>query len=200
MTNPRVSGFLLFALVTTAAHAQTYQNFENYFLFGPTDYTTQVLDGIGAVGSSPGFSNTVGFAFQVVRESAVSLWVEPLPLVVEAPSQYSTVPGFSSGSSILFTPSARLMVPVHSRISIFGALGGGVGHYHTYTLASSDPAYLKTNVVYHGVVALGFGADFRISRHVSIRLDIRDYETGRNLGGNPTPYHILPMLGFALHY
>jgi hypothetical protein len=200
MTKPRLSFFLFFALVTTAAHAQPYQNFENDFLFGAADGGVQIFNGIGDVGSRPGFTDTVGFAFQVVRESAVGLWVEPVPIVIEAPSQYSALPGFSSGSSILFTPSARLMVPVHSRISIFGAAGGGVGHFHSYALASSDAPYLRSYGTYHGVVDFGFGADFRIARHFSIRLDIRDYQTGDNLGGYHAPYHIVPMLGFALHY
>jgi hypothetical protein len=194
---------LFLALLPLAASAQVEQNLENYFLAGPAFAGTEVLGGSNVtVNGSTGFSDTIGFAFQVVRESAATLWVEPFPIVLDAPNGSASIRTSSSGtgSSLLCVPSARLMVPVQSRISLFGALGGGGGKFANYTLTSDMPPQLKTHSVYHGVVSAGGGVDVRISRHVSIRVDARDYLTGRGLGGALGRNHFLPMLGIALHY
>jgi len=92
------------------------------------------------------------------------------------------------------------MLPVQPRISVFGAVGAGGGRFHNYTLNSDNPPQLATYADYHGVFSAGGGIDFRIARHVSIRVDARDYVTGRGLGGVLGRNHFLPMAGIALHY
>ena len=52
-------------------------------------------------------------------------------------------------------------------------------------------------MVYFGI---GGGVDFRLSRHFSIRVDARDYLTGRELGGIPGRNHFLPMVGLKSHF
>ena len=189
---------LLFALLPAAARAQAV---ENYFLAGAAFASTQVIGGSNVtVTGSTGFSDLIGFAFQVVRKSAVSLWVEPFPLVIDSPGGSAPIQGSASANGTIVTPSARLMVPLEPRISVFGAVGGGGGQFHNYTLSSDNPPQLKTHSVYHGVFSAGGGIDFRISRHFSIRVDARDYVTGRDLGGVLGRNHFLPMLGLALHY
>lgn len=192
---------VMLLLLPAGAWAQAYQNNETSVLFGAAFGSTQVIGGSNVtVDGSPGFSTAVGFAFQVMRKSAVSLWVEPFPVITAIPGGSANIPGSASANSELFVPSARLMVPVQSRISLFGALGGGVGYFHNYTLTSDVPPQLKVHGVYHGVAGAGGGVDFRISRHVSIRVDARDYVTGRDLGGVLGRNHFLPLLGVAFHY
>lgn len=177
------------------------QSGENYFLAGPAFGSTQVIGGSNVtVTGSMGFSDLIGFAFQVKRESAISLWVEPSPLVIDSPGGSAPIQGSAAANAIMLTPSARLMVPVESRISVFGAVGGGGGRFRNYTLSPDSPPQLKNHGVYHGVFSAGGGIDFRISRHFSIRVDARDYVTGRGLGGVLGRNHFLPMLGAALHY
>ena len=54
-----------------------------------------------------------------------------------------------------------------------------------------------TETSYHGVFSAGDGIDLRISRLFGIRVDARDYMTGRNLGGVLGRNHFLPALGLV---
>ena len=100
----------------------------------------------------------------------------------------------------MFVPGVRLMVPVQSRISVFGAIGGGFCSCSNPNLTSDNPPDLKTNNTTHGVFSFGGGVDFRLFQAVSIRLDVRDYVTGRDLSGIPGRNHFLPMMGLAFHF
>jgi hypothetical protein len=198
MTIRRLLCFLFLALLPLPVSGQSA---ENYFLAGASFGSTQVIGGSNVtVTGSPGFSDVIGFAFEVKKKSAVSLWVEPFPLAFDSPGGSASIQGSASANGIIVTPSARLMVPLEPRISVFAAVGGGGGQYHNYTLSSDIPPQLKTHSVFHGVFSAGGGVDFRISRHVSIRIDARDYLTGRGLGGVLGRNHFLPMAGVALHY
>jgi hypothetical protein len=59
---------------------------------------------------------------------------------------------------------------------------------------------LTTAILDHGVLSFGDGMDFRLSEFFSIRVDVRDYVTGRDLAGVLGRNHFLPMFGFALHF
>jgi hypothetical protein len=197
MTTRRLLCFLFLALPLPVWGRSA----ENYFLAGAAFASTQVIGGSNVtVTGSTGFSDVIGFAFEVKRKSAVSLWVEPFPLVFDVPGGSASILGSASAEGIIVTPSARLMVPLEPRISVFAAVGAGGGYFRNYTLSSDVPPQLKTNSVYHGAFSAGGGIDFRISRRVSIRVDARDYITGRVLGGVLGRNHFLPMLGIALHY
>jgi hypothetical protein len=198
MTKRSLLRFLCLALLPAAARAQAV---ENYFQFGAAFGSTQVIGGSNVtVTGSTGFSNTVGLAFQVVRKSAASLWVEPFSPLFATPGGSASIQGSATANVIIWTPSVRLMLPVQPRISVFGAVGAGGGRFHNYTLNSDNPPQLATYADYHGVFSAGGGIDFRIARHVSIRVDARDYVTGRGLGGVLGRNHFLPMAGIALHY
>jgi opacity protein-like surface antigen len=194
---------LLLSLMLLAAggiRAQANQNNENYVLFGTSFASTQTIGGSVTVNGGTGFSTYVGFAFQVARKSAVSLWVDPFPLIIDTAQQTTSVPDAPSLQSLLFAPCARLMVPVQSRISLFATGGGGFGHFENYALMSDNPPQLKTYVNYHGLFEAGAGIDVRVARHISIRVDARDFVTGRDLGGVNGRNHILPAVGVAFHY
>jgi hypothetical protein len=189
---------LFLVLLPTAAWGQSV---EDYVLLGPAFASTQVIGGSNVtVTGSTGFSDVIGFAFPMVRKSAVSLWVEPFPVVFELPGGSAPIPGSASAIGTIVTPSLRLMAPLEPRISAFGAVGGGGGQFHNYTLSSDIPPQLKTHSVYHGVVSAGGGIDFRTSRRISIRVDVRDYVTGHGLGGVLGRNHFLPMAGIAFHF
>jgi hypothetical protein len=86
------------------------------------------------------------------------------------------------------------------RISLFGALGAGYGGFTTPTLTSDNPPDLKTNDVNHLVIGAGGGLDIRLVRILSLRVDVRDFVTGRDLSGVPGRNHVLPMVGVAFHF
>lgn len=186
---------MLFCLCASA------QFMDLYLTSGPSFARTQVLGGTNiTIYGSTGYTVALGDAFKVTRDSKVSLWVEAGPLLFTAPSaETATIPGSITLGSDLSLLGVRLMAPPWSRISIFGAAGGGVGTYSNANLTSDNPPDLKSHNVTHGVFDVGGGLDFRLSRHFSLRLDVRDYVSGRHLGGVNGRNQVLPMLGLALH-
>jgi len=199
MTTRRLLLLLFFAI---GAWAQRIQNMDIFFLAGPSFTKTQTISGTNVtVYGSVGYSSTVGYGYQVVRKSAVSLWLELFPLVFASPAaETATIPGTIALKSLLYVPSARVMVPVHSRVSLFGALGGGYGNFDYPTLTSDNPPHPTTHQVGHFVTGAGGGADIRLTRTFSFRVDVRDYVTGRGVSGVPGRNHVLPMMGFAFHF
>lgn len=186
----------------SGAWAQRVQNMDIFFLAGPSFTKTQTILGTNiSVYGSTGYSQSVGYGYQVMRKSAVSLWLELLPSVFASPSaETGSIPGSITLTSTMFVPSARVMFPVQQRISLFGALGAGYGFFNNPNLTSDNPPDLKTSDVGHLVVGAGGGADIRLTRMFSFRVDVRDYITGRGVSGVPGRNHVLPMMGFAFHF
>jgi len=202
MTKKCLLRCLLPTFLASGAWAQRIQNMDVFFLAGPSSARTQVIGGTNVtVYGSSGFSSTTGYGYQFMRRSAVSLWLELLPFASVHPfAETASIPGSISLSSSFLVPSVRVMVPVQSRISFFGTLGAGLGSFNNPSLTSDNPPELKTNGVDHLVIGAGGGVDVRLTRMFSLRVDIRDFVTGRDLSGVPGRNHVLPMMGFAFHF
>lgn len=168
-----------------------------YFLAGPAFTSTQVIGGSNAtVYGSTGYSFTLGYGYRAIRKSAVSMWVEiAAPSYARPAAETSTLAGWIHQDSFMVVPSLRLAVPVRSRISVFGAIGGGIGAFDNPAVTSDNPPKLTVNEVVHGVFSAGGGFDIRLSHSFSCRVDVRDYITGRDLSGIPGRNHLLPMIG-----
>jgi len=192
---------LLLSFVLGSAWAQS-QNSDIFILAGPASANQQIIGGTNVtVYGSRGYTISFCYAYQIVRKSAVSLWLEPNFIVATSPgAERATIPGSISLGSSTSLIAARLMAPLHSRLSVFGTVGGGWGLFNTPTLTADNPPNLSANSVWHGVFGIGGGFDIRLSRHFSIRVDARDYITGRGLSGVPGRNHFLPMLGPAYHF
>ncbi len=52
----------------------------------------------------------------------------------------------------------------------------------------------------HGVFGFGGGADVRLTRWFSLRMEVRDFVTGKGLGGAGGRHHVLPAIGVAFHH
>ena len=193
---------LLPTIFAFGASAQRIQNMDIFFLAGPSFAKTQLIGGSNVtVYGSTGYCETTGYGYQFMRRSAVSLWAELLPFASVHPSaETASIPGSISLTSSLFVPSLRVMAPVQSRISIFGVLGAGLGDFSSPNLTSNKPPNLTTSGSGHLVTGVGGGVDFRLTRMFSLRVDVRDFITGRNLSGVPGRNHVLPMMGFAAHF
>lgn len=205
VTKSSLPRLLSLMLLPSCAQGQfwTYlQHAEAYYLGGPAFAKTQTIGGTNiAVYGSTGYSTNLGYGYQFLRKSAVSLWAELQPTVGVTPAaETASIPGSISLGSNISLLGVRLMAPLQSRISVFGAADGGYGNFGNPTLTSDNPPDLKARDVTHGVFSLGGGIDIRLCRFVSVRVDARDYVTGRNLGGTPGRNHFVPMLGFVLHY
>ena len=199
MTKTRLLPLLLLAIVPVGARAQRFQNSDMYYVAGPVSANTQVIGGSNVtLYGSTGYAFMWGFGHQLKRIGGASLWLD-VPLVFTDPShQTATIPGSITLGAAMLVPGVRLMLPLQSRISVFGIAGGGGGFFTNPYLESTNPV-LTTNIVNHGVIEAGGGVDIRLSDFFSIRLDVRDFIAGRNLGGVTGRNDIIPMLGFALH-
>jgi hypothetical protein len=189
----------LLIIAPVCAQAQIFQNFDTYYLAGPSFASTQAIGNSGVtLYGSAGYAWAWGFGRQFKRIGGASLWLD-VPLVFIDPfHETATIPGSITLNSMLIVPGLRLMLPVASRVSMFATAGGGVG-FLSYPAIESSNAPLTTNQPTHGVFSFGGGVDFRLTRFFSLRLDVRDYVTGRDLGGAPGRNHLLPMIGFAIH-
>ncbi|MBZ5618153.1 MAG: hypothetical protein LAQ69_05360 [Acidobacteriia bacterium] len=201
MTSPLK--FLCLALLSGSAWAQgLVQNMDIFFLFGPARVESQVIGGSGVtVYSSTGYSQSTGYGYQVMRKSAASLWVEFFPITFTNPGKSTaSIAGSINYRMNTFAPGVRFMVPVQSRISVYGVLGGGAGFFNYATIAGESSPYVKSNSTTHGVFDFGGGVDVRLARRISLRGEVRDYVTGAGLSGTVGRNHILPLVGVALHF
>jgi opacity protein-like surface antigen len=97
------------------------------------------------------------------------------------------------------TLGLRLIVPVNSRLSFYALSGGGGGGFSYPVVTGGANPTVSTNETAHFVFVFGGGADVRLSRRWSLRMDVRDLVTGRDLSGAGR-HHVLPSFGVALHF
>ena len=188
-------------LVSGAAWAQRVQNMDISFLAGPAITSSSTIPGSNVkVEGTTGYSNSTGYGYQIVRTRAGSLWIEFSPTFVSPGFAGSNISGRVSTSFSAFTLGLRLMVPVHSRISVYGALGGGSGGFRYPVIAGGAEPRVTSNSTIHGVFQFGGGVDFRLTRILSIRGEVRDFVTGSGLSGSVGPHHVVPLVGVALHF
>lgn len=116
------------------------------------------------------------FGWYITGSSKASLWVEFLPI---------------GGSSDFSANSLGLrgMFPVSNRVAVYASAGGGV----------AESRFVST-VVWHGLFDFAGGLDIRLNRRWSIRGELRDYISGRGLGGYHGRQSPTPVLGAAWHF
>jgi hypothetical protein len=190
-------GLFLLLLLSRAAQAQ---NSDLGLLVGV--YTprgeVQVSPSIYIHGST-GASLQANYAWQFLQR-AVDLYAE-LPLVLSLQTT-GTVTGTSvtgSTGALFFTPGVRVKVSPESRVSFYGALGGGLASFSLPVTVTS------TSITGGGrttTAALGFGGgiDFRLTRLLSLRFDARDFVTRAGLGSTAGRNHGVYSFGIAFHF
>jgi len=156
--------------------------------------------------SSSGFNFQTDYGYQVARVSAVSLladlsfnFVSPGVWQFNVPVAPVSSNNAGDSSWIAVTLGLRFIVPVNARLSFYGLSGGGFGAFSYPVAAAGANPPESANNTEHGVFAFGGGADLRLSRHWSLRMDLRDLATGRDLSG-PGRHHLLPSIGVAAHF
>ena len=193
---------LLVTLTCCGALAQGVQNQDIAILAGPASIGTRVLSGTNVTlnGQTAVAAATI-YGYQVARISGASLWIEFSPGTFLLHGRgTASIPGVVSNTLSAYTAGARLMLPLQSRISVYGLAGGGGGSFHYAVLATGTEARVTYNNTFHGLFVFGGGADIRLTRHLSIRGEIRDLVTGRGLSGANGRHHVLPLFGPAFHF
>lgn len=195
------------ALVTTlaacsGAGAQGVQNLDVFFLAGPATISSQTIRGSNVtLNGRTSLGTAIGVSYQLTRISAASLWIELVPAIsVVHGIGTASIPGLVNNDLETFTAAARLMVPVQSRVSVYGIAGGGGGSFHYPVIAGGSNPYVMSNATFHGVFETGGGIDVRLREHISLRGEVRDFITGAGLSGVAGHHHVLPLFGLAFHF
>jgi hypothetical protein len=189
---------LLLLMGAGAACAQPVQNMDIFLLWGPSPTSDQRLPGAGVtVNGTMRTASAPGYGYQIARKSAATFWLELVPMFANNGLTSASIPGVVNTDLYSFTLGGRVMVPVQSRISPYGVVAGGYGRFdHAVIHGDSVTSYSTT----HGVFVFGGGIDIRIVRLLSLRGEIRDVVSGRNLSGSSGRHHTLPLMGVAFHF
>jgi hypothetical protein len=186
----RLSSFLfLLALFVGHAAAQMVQN-QDFFVLVDASLPTTL--------TSTRVSFGYGYGYQIVRTSGASLWAE---LSVALGGGSTTVPGAGGKPNLFwnaYAPGLRFMVPLHERVSIYAASGGGAGRFRQLVI-SGTPPFASATETWHGVFDVAGGLDIRLKRSISLRAEFRDFVTGRQLSGADGRHHPVAGIGIGFH-
>lgn len=190
---------LILTLLCPAAWAQGWQNSDFSFLFGGV--RTQgvvVTTPSGSTAGVPGsvaFATQTAFGHQVLSTAAGNLYFELPMTFVFSPSD-ATI----DSAATYFTPGVRFKIPTGTRISFYGAVGGGAALYNERdTLINGQLTATQDMAIGHPVLDVGGGADLRLSRFLSLRAEGRDFIAPAGLGGTAGHNHLVFLAGFAFH-
>lgn len=166
--------------------------------------TTYIGAGVGTLGTvTPSFQ--VNYAWQVLQRKA-DLYIE-LPLVIPVRISGETVSGpvvhasvANADPDIFFTPGVRLKISPESRVSFYGATGFGIASFGATSFILPGPTYVSRTRQNSAAFDFGGGVDFRLTRLLSLRGDVRDFVTRSGLGSTTGRNHAIFQLGIAFHF
>jgi hypothetical protein len=176
------------------------QNSDTYVTYGSPSGRAHLIDGTNiTVAGSSAFSTVLGFGYQVARVSSTSLWLDVSEMNGFPNSVQASVPGTGHTNWTAGVVGVRLMAPVYKRLSLYAVSGAGGGVFHALAVSGGPSPSVSTHDTAHGVFAFGGGADFRLLRWFSLRVEVRDLVTGDQLSGAAGRQHVLPTFGVAFH-
>lgn len=194
--------YLAATLACCTSLAQGVQNMDTAFMAGPASSGSRVLRGSDVtLNGRTSFGAAIVYGYQVTRMSAASLWIEVSPgTFVLSGLATASIPGVVNNNIQAYTAAARVMLPLQSRVSAYGVLGGGGGSFNHAVLYGGPNPFVTSYSSFHGVFLTGGGIDVRLTPRVSIRGEVRDLVTGKDLSGAAGRNHLLPLFGIAFHF
>jgi opacity protein-like surface antigen len=188
-------------LLSGPGWAQRVQNMDIYFLAGRAISSTMAIPGSNAtVDKSGGWADSTGYGYQVARTSVASVWLDIAPTFAVGRITKASIPGSVNNDFTSLTAGLRFMIPLQSRLSAYGTLGGGGGSFNYPAMGGGATPSVLSNSTNHGVFQVGGGLDLRLTERISIRGEVRDFVTGRGLSGSNGPHHVVPLMGVAFHF
>ncbi len=178
------------------------QNSDVSFLASLSLGSSQVIGLTGAtVKISSDWSIQSSFAHTIHSFSFADLWLE-FPNTSESRSGSNLGQGvFQISHNALFeTPGLRLGFSPARRVTLFLAGGGGFARFDVEEEDVGPVVRSYRNSNYHGAFDFGCGIDFRLTRLLSVRGELRDFVTGRELGGVSGRNHPIADFGMSLHF
>ena len=180
---------------------QKVQNMDIYLLAGPGPSSSMTIPGSNATVNKPTrFGDSTGYGYQVARTSVASVWIDFAPTFVLHGITGASIPGSVDSDFMSYVAALRFMLPIQSRISVFGALGGGGGTFDYPAISGLTTPSATSHSTSHGVFQASGGLDLRLTERFSIRGEVRDIVTGSGLSGSNGPHHVVPLMGVAFHF
>jgi opacity protein-like surface antigen len=175
---PSMRTILALLMLTGLAAAQNSDLALLAGVSGIRGQTTHIGASTGTLGTvTPSFQ--INYAWQVLRRAA-DLYIE-LPLVIAVRTSGETVSGPAFNGSvgnadpdIFFTPGVRLKISPESRVSFYGAAGFGIASFGATSFILPGPTFVSRNRENSAAFGFGGGIDFRLTRRLSLRADVRD--------------------------
>jgi len=198
---PNILSKTLWIALAGVAAAQA-QNSDLGLLAGFSGPRSQVSAGpVVYASGSVGASGQLNYAWQVLQR-AVDLYVE-LPLVFTGSVRGTVAGSFSSartGADLFFTPGVRVKFAPQSRVSLYGAVGGGLGSFGITESRVGPDISVNNRRTTTGALDFGGGIDFRLTRLLSLRVEARDFLTRAGLGEVTGRNHEMFQVGIAFHF
>jgi hypothetical protein len=196
----RIAAALLVS--TLAGSAAFAQNSDLAFLVGLTSAkTSEVVPGSG-IGVSGTRSTTfqINYARQFLSTGAGDLYVEFPIFEGSNPSRDLGNNMSVFGRNIIcFTPGVRYRIRIQRRLSLYGAVGVGVATFGIGTVLANNEALVPSRTT-SAAVDLAGGLDFRLTRLLSLRTEVRDYIASPRRGGIAGRNHVVYQWGVSFHF
>ncbi len=195
------TGLLVLLLSIAIGVPACAQNSDLGFLVGVSPSRSQSTIANGSIYGSTDANVQIDYSVQL-RETAVGAFYLELPLAAVIHESGRIGPNITSvdRNIIFFTPGVRWKLWVHSRISFYAALGGGLASFGS-SISTIGPNISEVSTrSTGGAMDFGGGIDFRLTRLLSIRCEGRDYVTGNNAGGFSGRNHAALDVGVGFHF
>ena len=191
--------FLLLSFAGLAAYAQ---NSDLALLAGVSNAkTTEVVLG-SKISVSGSRTNTfqVNYARQFLSTKAGDLYVEfPVCWGTNAVVDVGNNVSVFGRNILFFTPGVRYRISLQRRLSLYGAGGIGVATFGIGSVLATNEALVPSWTT-SGAADLAAGLDFRLTRLLSLRTELRDYITSPNRGGVAARNHVIYQWGVSFHF
>lgn len=191
----------LLALVSIAIAPAWAQNSDLGFLIGVSPLRAESTISGGTIASSVDANIQIDYAFQFKETAAGNFYIElPFAAVLHDSSRVGPDIVSSDRAILFFTPGVRWKLWVHSRVSLYAALGGGIASFGANTSTVGQTITSVSKWTTGPALDFGGGIDFRLTRLLSIRCEGRDYVTSSNAGGFSGPNHAALDVGIGFHF
>jgi hypothetical protein len=194
----RTGLLVLFSIAVAPAWAQ---NSDLGILVGVSPLRAQSSISGGTISSSVDGNVQIDYSVQFKQTEAGAFYVE-LPLAVVFHESNVVGPNVVSTNRdiLFFTPGVRWKLWVHSRVSFYAALGGGIASFGTQTSTVGPGVSTSSRRTTGPALDFGGGVDFRVTRLLSIRCEGRDYVTRSDAGGFSGSHHAAVDVGVGFHF
>jgi len=177
------------------------QNSDLGFLVGITPSRVESSISPGTISSTIDSNVQIDYSVQLRQTPAGAFYLE-LPLAFVSHESDRIGPGVTSahGNIIFFTPGIRWKMWVHSRVSFYAALGGGLASFSSSVSTIGPGLTHVSSRSIGGAIDFGGGIDFRLTRLLSLRFEGRDYVSGSRAGGFAGRNHAALDIGLGFHF